>query len=307
MAGEPAKSEPRNILRGSSRDEHSMKCYLCNSDEYLPIKGKVRDKPDLKISKCAGCGLVFLDNHDHITEEYYASIYSKENHAEQNLEDFQHETNEDDERRFDRIRSLIRGKKYLDIGCGGGGVIQRARGLCSLAVGVEPQDKWRQALAEREVTVYPDLAQVPITDFDVVTMFHVLEHIPDPRPFLSSLKSKIRPGGRLIIEVPNADDALLKLYDCLAFSHFTYWSAHLYLFNRQTLGTLLSQAGYEGWHIEQFQRYPLANHLRWLAKGEPGGHETWSFLKSPELDSAYAAKLAGLDLCDTLIAHITVE
>jgi 2-polyprenyl-3-methyl-5-hydroxy-6-metoxy-1,4-benzoquinol methylase len=282
-----------------------MTCYLCSSSDSVSVEGKVRDKPDIAVRKCSACGLIYLSSQKHITDDYYSSIYSKENHAHQDLNDFLRETIDDDERRFQQIRPLINGKRYLDVGCGGGGVLQMARNWCSQGVGVEPQDKWRKALAERGVEVYADLAEVPAAGFDVISIFHVLEHIPDPRAFIRMLLTKACPGGQLIIEVPSADDALLTLYKCKAFSRFTYWSAHLYLYNPHTLAMLLTQAGCTTWLIQQYQRYPLANHLKWLAKGEPGGHASWSFLNSGELASAYASKLAELGLCDTLIAHVT--
>jgi hypothetical protein len=114
------------------------------------------------------------------------------------------------------------------------------------------------------------------------------------------------PGGRIFIEVPNADDALLTLYRNKAFMEFTYWSPHLFLYNPHTLAHLLEKAGIprERVAISQFQRFPLSNHLLWLAEGRPGGHTTWSFLNSPELNEAYGASLARLGRCDTLCAWI---
>ena len=53
--------------------------------------------------------------------------------------------------------------------------------------------------------------------------------------------------------------------------------------------------------IEQFQRYPLSNHLYWLSQGKPGGHKLWSFLDSPILKQTYADSLARIGQCDTLI------
>lgn len=283
------------------------RCYLCNSEESNKVPGEVRDRPDIGIRRCSDCGFIFLDSHKHITESYYESVYSDENHAHQNLDDFLRETHEDDQRRFQQIKPLISGKRFLDVGCGGGGILRKAQGWCSLAAGVEPQTKWRAEMQGRGVTIYSDLGEVAESSFDVVSLFHVLEHIADPKPFLAEIRRKIANGGTLVIEVPNADDALLKLFNCKEFSRFTYWSAHLYLYNPQTLNMLLQQAGFNNWHIQQYQRYPLANHLRWLAKGEPGGHITWSFLNSAELNAAYSAKLAELGLCDTLIAYIPID
>ena len=108
-------------------------------------------------------------------------------------------------------------------------------------------------------------------------------------------------GGYLVIEVPNADDVLLSLYESEAFADFTYWSAHLFLYTVKSLSLIIEQSvKYEIADIRQVQRYTLANHLMWLAKGLPGGHNEWDYLDSKELNDAYADKLKSLNKCDTL-------
>ena len=110
-----------------------------------------------------------------------------------------------------------------------------------------------------------------------------------------------------MIEVPSSEDALLTLYDSDMFQRFTYWSQHLFLFNAETLRILAAQAGLRVVSIQQFQRYPLSNHLHWLSRNLPGGHQHWSFLDTPALTEAYAASLAAVGKCDTIIAYLENE
>ena len=126
----------------------------------------------------------------------------------------------------------------------------------------------------------------------MITAFHVIEHLSDPVSMLKTLEAKLSKNGRIVVEVPSSEDALLTLYDSSAFQHFTYWSQHLFLFNAETLRRLAKQAGLCIVSIQQYQRYPLSNHLHWLSKGKPGGHQKWAFLDSPELKTAYANALA---------------
>ena len=140
--------------------------------------------------------------------------------------------------------------------------------------------------------------------YDLITSFHVIEHLADPRQILQDFKKFLSENGRIVIEVPSSSDALLTLYESEPFQHFTYWSQHLYLFNAKTLETLVQQSGLKVISIQQYQRYPLSNHLYWLSKGKPGGHKFWSFLDSPLLQQAYADTLARIGQCDTLIAHL---
>ena len=121
---------------------------------------------------------------------------------------------------------------------------------------------------------------------------------------LTSLAGSLKPNGRMIVEVPNANDVLLTMYDCDAFQRFTYWSQHLFLFNAATLEMLARQAGLRVVAVQHYQRYPLSNHLHWLSQGKPGGHQRWAFLDTPELAGAYANTLAALGKTDTLIAHL---
>ena len=138
-------------------------------------------------------------------------------------------------------------------------------------------------------------------------MFHVLEHIPDPKSILGELSEMLADDGQIIVEVPNADDALFTLYNSKPFSCFTYWSCHLFLFTRRSLEMLMTQVGLRMNYIKQILRYPLSNHLYWLANGNPCGHQKWHFLNSPELHAAYEKQLAAIGKCDTILASVSKD
>ena len=104
------------------------------------------------------------------------------------------------------------------------------------------------------------------------------------------------------MEVPHARDFLIDFVGLESFKRFTLWSEHLILHTRESLGCFLRKAGFTAVVVEGLQRYPLANHLHWLAKGQPGGHVHWRFLREPALDAAHAAQLIRLDMSDTLFA-----
>jgi SAM-dependent methyltransferase len=150
--------------------------------------------------------------------------------------------------------------------------------------------------------VYADIADTDNDHFDVVTLFHVFEHLQDPLDTLKTIRQKLVKGGRVIIEVPHANDFLISFLNLEAFKKFTFWSEHLILHTRNSLATFLRSAGFTDIQVIGYQRYPLANHLFWLAHGKPGGHKTWSCLVNAEIDIAYGNLLAQLDMTDTLIA-----
>lgn len=142
--------------------------------------------------------------------------------------------------------------------------------------------------------------------FDLITAFHVVEHLPDPISLIRKLATKLKPDGCLVVEVPNSEDALLRLYRSKAFSEFTYWSCHLYLFNTSTLKNLMEKSGLKTYFIKHIQRYPLSNHLYWLSSGRPGGHKAYSIFNK-EIDLHYEAALASIGMTDTIIGFFKLD
>jgi hypothetical protein len=59
--------------------------------------------------------------------------------------------------------------------------------------------------------------------------------------------------------------------------------------------------GFEDVCIAGFQRYPLNNHIYWLSRHKPGGHNAWPLLNSVEMERAYGSVLASCDKTDTLL------
>lgn len=277
-------------------------CYLCGKSDHRVRRGSVRDAPALQVLECVACGLVTLSSRDHVRPGHYERS-GMHGSAPPAIEAWLREAEGDDVRRFERLKGDLAGRTLLDFGSGAGGFLRRATTIAVQAAGVEPEqrvrDYWRDTL-----TLYQSLDDAE-PGYDIVTAFHVLEHLPDPRATLAALGARLAVGGRLVVEVPNSDDALLTLFENEAFQRFTYWSHHLFLFNADTLRVLVTQAGLQLACLEQYQRYPLSNHLYWMSRGEPGGHLRWSFLDSPEMHAAYTASLAAIGKCDTLIAHIT--
>ena len=139
--------------------------------------------------------------------------------------------------------------------------------------------------------------------FDVITMFHVLEHIPHQIQTLKIIKKKLKKNGKLIVEVPHADDFLLNFDELKEFKDFTFWSEHLILHTFFSLKKILRKAGFKNIKIRYFQRYGFDNHLGWFLKKKPGGHKFFRKYNSEILDASYVKNLMRLKKTDTLIAE----
>jgi 2-polyprenyl-3-methyl-5-hydroxy-6-metoxy-1,4-benzoquinol methylase len=280
-----------------------MKCYICGSKQNQAIGFGCRDAPQINVLKCDSCTLEFLSDFSHISSAHYEKS-GMHNFNPPNI-DFRLAAGlKDDSRRVRDLSEILNNRSVLDFGCGSGGFLSLVKKITKNAIGIELDESVRKYY-EGKIDIYRDLNYLEDGRlFDVITMFHALEHLPDPRRVLMDLYNVLDDKGMLIVEVPNASDALISLYDSQSFKKFTHWSQHLYYFNENTLRLLIESAGFSKVNIKQLQRYPLSNHLYWLKEGLPGGHLEWSFLNSQTLDEAYQGELAKNGRCDTLIAYI---
>ncbi len=269
-------------------------------EEYFP---RVRDRDDISVLRCRKSGVIFTSTSEHMNISHYSEKhefphYWKEDNRERALVD----SFADDSRRKEQFLSLISNKAWLDVGAGAGGVLDLLRPFAASVVAVEPQKRALDSLRKQHYEAYSDISEVPSDELDVITLFHVFEHLTDPLDLLKTAYDKLRVGGKIIIEVPHAADFLFAYLDLEEFKKFTFWSEHLVLHNRASLTAFLDRAHFRNTVISGFQRYNLANHLHWLKEKRPGGHINWSMLSTEELDSAYSNMLQRIGMTDTLIA-----
>ncbi len=283
-----------------------IKCYLCGSVSYSIKNECTRDNKKLKVLQCKKCSLTFLGSFKHLKNFSYKDSHNNYEKEIKTITDYKKLCDGlmvDDRRRFTQFKSIITGKKVLDFGSGAGGFAKLAKKVASSVVGVEVDSVTRfyndKILVKEDIKGFSE-------KFDVITVFHVLEHLPDPMAMLGELKSYLKPNGRLIIEVPNDDDALISYYKLPAFKNFTYWSLHLFSFNKKTLEKICRRAGYHNVKISYVQRYSLANHIGWLKDGKPGGHLIFRELRNPDLEKIYNKQLALIGASDTMVGIVKV-
>ena len=109
--------------------------------------------------------------------------------------------------------------KILDIGAGTGEFLSVAQQDGWQTTGVEPSDKAKQIAINKGVSFVEAIAQLEDRSFDVITMWHVLEHVPDLDHQIKELKRLLKPTGSLIIAVPN-----FKSFDAQYYGKF--WAAY---------------------------------------------------------------------------------
>ena len=271
-------------------------CYNCKKQDIQTIHKGVRDNSSIDVLQCKNCGLVFLSNTAHINNEFYADGGMVKNI---NFENWRQNTYPDDERRFLSLKKSLTNKTLVDFGCGNANFLNLAKNECKKVYGIELQKDFCEYFKKCNLTVFESIDNLP-ENADVITMFHVLEHLKDPTETLKNIKEKLNDNGQIIIEVPNSNDVLLKLYKSKSFADFVYWSCHLFVFNTETLKQTVEKAGYKIQKIHHIQRYTMMNHLYWLLKNKPGGHKIWAKYDSKILNLVYSITLKLLKMTDTI-------
>tara|TARA_B110000438_G_C15820438_1_gene654152 strand:+ start:4148 stop:5017 length:870 start_codon:yes stop_codon:yes gene_type:complete len=266
---------------------------------------RTRDLENLKVYIDEDTGVIFIDDYYVGDSAYEAGSYRGEDDCTVNV-------NSDYERDLDCLRRVklhqesFTGKKILDFGCGAGDFLKAAKEKSTSVIGIELQENYIEHLREENIKCYKDLNEINNNSIDVIFSFHVLEHLPNPIDILRKMKSKLVQKGKIIIEVPHANDFLLSHLRNEYFKRHTLWSQHLILLTRFSLETFLKHSGFSEILIKGTQRYPLSNHINWLSKKKPGGfNSSFSKIDSEELRIAYECSLDSIDATDTLFAIAT--
>jgi 2-polyprenyl-3-methyl-5-hydroxy-6-metoxy-1,4-benzoquinol methylase len=271
--------------------------------QYHP---QTRDRADLAVYRCEDSGVIFLDKATGGLDAHYSGkeIDNDGLQSITHIGEVKVSTAmlADSERRAQMFRNTYAGKSVCDFGAGHGLFLRKIGSLARSACGVELNERQIADLQQDGFRVERSIEDFDASSFDAVTLFHVLEHLADPIETLARIRTRMKPGSKLIVEVPHARDFLHRTLASEAFKNFTFWSEHLVLHTRESLGAVIGKAGFLQIQVRGFQRYGLENHLHWLVEKKPGGHERWEILGDAELNTRYAALLQSLDQTDTLIA-----
>jgi SAM-dependent methyltransferase len=146
------------------------------------------------------------------------------------------------------------------------------------------------------------LPQELLHSYDVVCIFHVLEHVPDPLYFLIQTKQLLKKNGQVLVEVPNYDDYMKKI--CEPYNNFQYLRAHLSYFTPSILTKVFQDAGFSDVQLFGDQKYGILNALRWLNEGKPNLLK-YEFDPPPGLewvDEYYKSKLESSLMCYAISA-----
>lgn len=222
--------------------ETIKKCPLCQSAASAPFDTRQFREHTVTNRVCEKCGLIYQSPRMTAAEldEFYTAEYRQVYQGDQGP------TEKDLQTQKGRASALLefmagsvpKVNRHLDIGCSAGVLLGQFRDhFGSQPVGVEPGDTYRVYAQARDILVYSKIADLHAADesrFDLISMAHVLEHLPDPVGTLANLREKhLTPEGWLLLEVPN-----LYCHDSFEIAHLTSFSAH-------TLRQAVQRSGFE--------------------------------------------------------------
>jgi len=222
----------------------SIPCNLCGGTDVEEISTKARDGSSLRTVICRHCGLLWTDPRPRREEisHYYAQQYRLDYKSTYQPKAFHlYRGGAVAVGRWAGLRDILKpGSRVLDFGAGAGEFVYVLRSLGCDAMGIEPNEGYarfaRETLGVPVIQGFYQEAKVPSESCDVVTLFHVLEHLEDPFHALSSVGAWLKPGGFLVVEVPNAEAV------CQWPGH-RFHRAHLYSFNPVALARLVEKSG----------------------------------------------------------------
>jgi len=290
-----------------------IKLKLISKLNLITLNNKTRDKK-IKVIKDLKTKIIFLEKYI-TSNEYYSSLNYKNHDKKIKKRSKKKIANvktlsgiiktpiiEDDYRRAKQFEKYLKNKNVLDFGCGWGGFLTNIKQNKSLS-GVELREECINHIQNKikKINISNNIISFD-KKFDIITMFHVLEHIPQQIKTLKFLKSKLNKNGKIIIEVPHAEDFLILQDELKEFKNFIFWSEHLILHTYNSLKTILFKSGFKKINIQYYQRHNFANHLGWFLKKKPGGHDFYKEIVSDKLNSIYCENLVKLGKTDTLIA-----
>jgi SAM-dependent methyltransferase len=226
--------------------ECPIPCNLCGSSDVDVIGTHDRDGRPLRTTICRKCGLVWSNPRPGEAEvrRYYSSEYRLD-YKGRSTPSLRHvaRSGRGALNRYQALAPYLKGSdRILDAGAGGGEVVYVLRRFGFDASGLEPDEHYaehaRTTLGVPIVTGFVQDITFPPNSFDVITMYHALEHVEDPSAILSRLRSWISDRGVLLVEVPNVEAR------CMSPRHRFHF-AHFYNFSRETLEDLGRKAGFE--------------------------------------------------------------
>jgi 2-polyprenyl-3-methyl-5-hydroxy-6-metoxy-1,4-benzoquinol methylase len=229
-------------------------CPACGEKKMtrvLQAKDYTVSKNTFDIVRCASCNLLFTNPRPEAEQAGY--FYKSENYISHSntqkglVNKLYHAVrNITLKQKTHLIQGCQQGSKnLLDVGCGNGHFLHACQqnGWNTYGMELDP-DTAARAAALTQQSIYPNLEAIPndIT-FELISLWHVLEHVYELDAYFKFFKNRVAPNGKLLLALPNSNS-----YDAAYFKEF--WAAydvprHIYHFNPETIQSVAKKHGFK--------------------------------------------------------------
>jgi len=257
-----------------------IRCDLCGADD--PRTVLVSTKLDGPLVQCRICGLLYVGwRRSQLTfgsdGDAASDVAQRVQAANSNIRNLRLEEEHrlallNARWRLELIRQFRPSGKLLEVGCARGDFLSVAREFFDVH-GVEPNPELAR-FAEEVAPIHRDVIEtLPSSDFDVITSFHVIEHVDSPKRFVSAMAEHLKPGGLLVLETPDCNSPPYRIMK-------TKWRQfipeHYFFFEQSTITRLLSESGFRVERIMRIGKHAsvalvlnrLSRYFRFLRHGE---------------------------------------
>jgi 2-polyprenyl-3-methyl-5-hydroxy-6-metoxy-1,4-benzoquinol methylase len=225
-------------------------CPICKGNNFDPFNTFIdftTSKEEFAIVACKTCNFLITSprpDSNSIGKYYQSENYISHTNSSKNLIDKLYKAVRSFTLRWklNLIRSYKPNGKILDYGCGTGEFLNTCKTADWICTGIEPSVSAKEKAAQlTNLNIAGSLDQIAHSKFDVITLWHVLEHVENLNEKLSELKSYLAEGGIIFIAVPNHESLDSKIYK-------SYWAGydiprHLWHFTQSTMSRLLTSHG----------------------------------------------------------------
>lgn len=223
----------------------TISCPLCgNQSAFTLIQPRDRYGISVETKRCNSCGLLmeqpaptekFLNNF--YSSRAYYGLYEGILHGSRNENADAERKTETHLRFVEDTVNLSNLTSILDFGSGYGGFLLGCKKKNSdlKIYGIEPGVEFRKENEQQFDEIFENVSRIPKElRFDLITFFHVLEHLKDPVSVLQTLRDHLSTSGKIILEIPDEEQ-----YTGIRSFHI----AHLYHFNKKTIALLAEKSG----------------------------------------------------------------
>lgn len=247
LSSQLAKTSPSQE-NGCPDNYEEVSCLLCGSRDREFVYKKMHLGHPIYVQRCKECDLIYFSPRpnqefiDSIYQDDYFNTYVPDYSAAEIIEGRRYA----EERRLKLICQHVQQRRRLiEVGSGFGAQLEVAARMFDEVIGIEPNPRAVEHARNLGYEVFEE--GVDALDFsdrlaDVIVMYAVIEHLPDPLATLKRLRSWLAPGGILAVQTPNEESLALRWQ---GIDSSAICIDHLCCFGKKTLERMLVRAGFE--------------------------------------------------------------